>query len=154
MIKLPLTKGRFALVDDDSPDEITGHKWQFDGRYVMRFEKLENGKFKKIYLHIAIAKPDKGLLIDHENGDKLDNQKANLRFCTYAQNMQNRKPTKGHRYKGVMYYSKSNKFGARITNNGKTVFLGLFLKPEDAAKAYDRKAIELFGEFARVNTYD
>jgi len=70
-----------------APEEITAHKWQFDGRYAMRFEKLENGKFKKIYLHIAIAKPESGMLVDHEDQNRLNNrvrglplQRRNLRY--------------------------------------------------------------------------
>lgn len=153
-MKIPLSGGKFALIDDNAPEEITLHKWQFDGRYAMRFEKTAEGKFKKIFLHRAIANPDKGFQVDHINHNKLDCRRENLRICTHSENMQNRKPKKSKRFKGVQYYPKNNKFGARITANGKTKFLGLFSKAEDAAKAYDAAALSLFGEFARVNTYD
>jgi hypothetical protein len=154
MIKLQLPNHKWAIVDDDAPEEITAHKWQYDGRYAMRFQKIENGKFKKIYLHIAIAKPERGMIVDHKDQNPLNCRKDNLRVCTHSQNMQNRKPKKGKRYKGVAYLKKNNKYSARITANGKTTFLGLFVDAEKAAKAYDAAAVSLFGEFARLNTYD
>ena len=96
-----------------------------------------------------------GLVVDHINHNTLDNRRKNLRLCTWAQNNQNRRPSKRKnklsKYKGVSFYKKSKLYRALIWCNKKQYFLGYFKDETDAAKAYDKKARELFGEFAYLN---
>jgi hypothetical protein len=81
----------------------------------------------------------------------LDNRKSNLRFCTRNENNQNRsKFTKGSKYKGV-YKTTSGKWQASIKSKGKNFYLGSFETQIDAAKAYNDKAIEFYGQFANIN---
>lgn len=89
--------------------------------------------------------------IDHINGDSADNRLCNLRECTHKQNMANRKINKNCKtgYKGVQ--RKNERFIARIKIDGKSKEIGRFSNAEDAAKRYNDKAIELYGEFARLN---
>ena len=151
-MKIPLSKGKFALVDDDAPESITKHKWCFNGRYAVRFiTNKENGKRKVIKMHREIMEASKGIQVDHINQNKLDNRKSNLRFATPKDNARNRgvRQTSYTGFKGVTV--KKNRFVARITANGKNMFIGSYKTPEEAALAYNQKAVELFGEFAFVN---
>lgn len=92
-------------------------------------------------------------LIDHKDRNSLNNQFENLRPATYSQNNANkglqRNNTSG--YKGVSYHKRSGKFRVMIAVQKHATYLGTFLNPEEAAKAYDRAAKRLFGEFAVLN---
>lgn len=109
---------------------------------------------KQVLLHRLVAErmglPLDGV-IDHINGDALDCRRANLQACTHQQNMmkQRHHTTANSPYKGVMRFR--DKWRARITLNGKTMHLGLFASAVDAALAYNKKAKELFGDFANLN---
>jgi hypothetical protein len=87
--------------------------------------------------------------VDHKNNDTLCNERPNLRISTYGQNNANRRPFGKSGFKGV--YPERNVFRARITHEEKTRNLGYFQTKEDAARAYDAVAFELYGEFAWLN---
>jgi len=94
------------------------------------------------------------LVVDHINGNGLDNRKANLRLATRRQNQFNRRQRCDavlSKYKGVTFRKKTNKWLVRIGYCGRRINLGLFDNETDAAKAYDEAAKELFGEFAALN---
>lgn len=86
--------------------------------------------------------------IDHINRDKSDNRIANLRLATKAENMANTENRSGKKITGVRFVTHANKYMARLGVNGKTVFLGYFLKEEDAQSAYRNARKYHFGEFA------
>lgn len=92
-------------------------------------------------------------LIDHINGDGLDNSPDNLREATPTQNMQNRKIGKDNTSgrKGVMWSKTRNKWRARININKRKVHLGFFDSLDEAGTAYDTAAIKHFGQFANIN---
>ena len=94
-----------------------------------------------------LMSPTKDQFIDHINGDRLDNRKANLRICTHAENMRNRKRNKNcsSGFKGVE--KRGNKWSSRITFNGIRHYLGSFDTPEKAHAAYCDEADRLHGEF-------
>lgn len=104
-------------------------------------------------LHRVIMNTPPNEQVDHINGNKLDNRIDNLRNCTAKQNSYNNSiysnNTSG--YKGVVLIKTSGKFRARIRFNNKYLHIGCFNSAIEAAKAYNKKATELFGEFARVN---
>jgi hypothetical protein len=113
------------------------------------------GKRKTVYIHRLVTNAPDGLFVDHISGDVLDNRKENLRFCNNQMNSFNRKSTNATGYKGV-YKSKDKKYTkdrylAYINLNYKRINLGSYDNAEDAARAYNEKAKELFGEFARLN---
>lgn len=98
--------------------------------------------------------PPAGLLVDHKNGDALDNRRDNLRLATYAQNAYNKKKTRtktSSRFIGVCFSKKTGKWTAYLRFQGKRIWLGQFDNEIDAAKAHDRAAIKYHGEFARLN---
>jgi len=156
MQKIPLTQGKYAYVDDDDAHEIRRHKWQAftDGHnwYACRGGTGAGGKKRTLYMHRVILEARKGERVDHADGNGLNNQRANLRLCTHAQNMRNRKKHRNNTsgYTGVC--KKGNSWTARIKHNGKIMHIGSYPTAEAAAAARDQKAIELHGEYASLNS--
>lgn len=153
--RIALTQGKFALVSPEDFDELNQFKWYANKIgsifYAMRNTKGTDGKWRSERMHRRILKPVGGKEVDHINGDGLDNRRSNLRIATHAENIRNRKlnsnSTSG--YKGVS--KRWNRWRARIKHNGVEYFIGHFDSPEAAAEAYNLKAIELHGEFAKLN---
>lgn len=107
-----------------------------------------------IYLHKVISK---NVEVDHKDRNTYNNLDSNLRPATRSQNMANRQKMSGKassRYKGVSWRKDMQKWGAQIRFNKKLISLGFFKIEEDAAKAYNKKAIELFGEFSCLNLFE
>ena len=110
--------------------------------------------YKQYFCHRIIFYMVHGYMpseIDHINGDGLDNRIENLRPCTRNENLRNRGTWSNTGYKGVKKSKK--KYVAQIIINKKNIFLGTYITPQEAAKAYDKAAIQHFGEFAKVNNY-
>lgn len=154
MKKIPLTQGKFALVDDADYDWLMQWKW-----YAIRNDKgswYAQGYVynKHVRMHRLIIKAPSGVDVDHINGDGLDNRGHNLRLCTNSQNQHNQKTRRkgtSSIYKGVSWHRSSKRWQVLINYNKERIYLGLFTNEIEAAKVYDKKAIELFGEFARTN---
>lgn len=111
---------------------------------------------KNIYLHKLIMNCPKGLVVDHINGNTLDNRKLNLRICTKLENQYNQKKHKGNRhskYKGVTFRKdlKSKPWESFIYNNYKSTRLGYFASEQEAAIAYNEAAKRVYGQFAKLN---
>lgn len=150
--RIPLTRGKFAIVDDEDYDRLSQHKWcAVDRRRQCYAQRKEHGK--TIRMHREILQVPAGLVFDHRNHNGLDNRKCNLRICTPSQNSQNRRPQQGgsSRYKGVWWEQAKGKWRAVISHQGRTIHIGYYDYEVDAAIAYDDMAIELFGEFAYLN---
>jgi hypothetical protein len=146
---IKLTKNYEAIVDDEDYKKFNQHKWYYSASgYAVR-----DSKSKRLYLHREIMVCPENLYIDHINGDKLDNRKNNLRFCTIIQNGQNSKLRKDNTsgYKGVSYFARDNNWMVRIVVNKKKIHLGYHKTKEVAALVYNNAAIKYFGEFARLN---
>ena len=153
--KIPLTQGLFAIVDPEDFEELNKHKWciaRSDGIcYAVR--KGPDGRL--IMMHREIMKTPEGMVVDHKNLDGLDNRKVNMRNGTKAQNCYNHRPPRGGTgFKGVKYIAEIGKYKATVGHQGKAIVLGLFDDPIEAAKARDRVARELHGEFAYLNFPD
>lgn len=146
MKKIPLTLGKFALVDDEDFEYLSQWKWCFDRRYATTWN---SGKMTR--MHVFLFRRPKGMQVDHINGDKIDNRKCNLRIVTNSQNSQNRGARSDNTsgYKGVR--SQRGKWRAEIKVNYQTINLGCYSTKEQAARAYDEAARKYFGEFARLN---
>ncbi len=110
-------------------------------------------KYEEIYLHRMIMKTNKGQYVDHKDGNTLNNCKTNLRICNNQQNCSNQKIRSNNTsgYKGVYFSKKNKKFMAQININGKAKNLGSFISAKEAAIAYNKKAMEIHGEFAYLN---
>lgn len=156
MKQIPLTKGQFAIVDDDKYEWLNQWKWQADkvpyGTYRAVRTDFTSGKKRKIYMHRQILGTPVGTEVDHKNHNTLDNRIQNIRNCTHAQNKQNSKPlkNKSSKYKGVHLYKPNGKWEVQI-HFGKLINLGYFDNEIEAAKTYDTAARKYFGEFAYCN---
>jgi len=149
---IPLTQGKFAIVDAEDYDWLNKYKW-YASRAKRTYYARGTIKGKHVRMHRLILDAPPHLFVDHINCNGLDNRRKKLRLCTHFQNQQNRRPSLNgkSKYKGVCWSKRHKKFRARITYNRKSYHLGLFDSEIDAAKAYDKKALELFGEFAYLN---
>ena len=152
---IPLTQGKVAIVDDADFEWLNQWKWNFNGRYVCRSVGLFLHR-TKIRIHRQIMSAPADMQVDHINGNPLDNRRENLRICTPAQNTCNRKAVVNSKsgYKGVTKKNSSRKWIPEIRKDGKKLYLGSYDTPEEAAKAYDKAAKEIFGEFAKLNFPD
>ena len=159
---IPLTQGKFALVDDADHAYLSQFKWRalkhaFKCRIywtAVRWTYDPNGNRRATYMHQQII-PLVGNTteIDHKNGNALDNQRENLRSATHIQNLQNRRKAPGtsSRFKGVSWYRRDGNWMAKITINRHQKNLGYFTSEQAAADVYDRAALRYFGEFALTN---
>jgi hypothetical protein len=111
------------------------------------------GYNRKRYLHRwLLGITDRKVMVDHEDRNKRNNQRHNLRVCSNAQNSQNSKSRPGtSKYKGVSWEKRVEKWRATIVKDGRQTHIGTFKEAIEAAKAYDAKAKELFGPFAYLN---
>ncbi len=152
MKEIPLTQGYVAIVDDEDFPELSKHKW-----YAVRMRSgvkaacWRNGKH--LYMHRAIMKAKDGQPVDHRNHNTLDNQRSNIRLCTHSQNRvnQRKRPGCSSRYKGVYWHKGNKRWRAQIEYHGNRRCLRGFINENDAARAYNAAATELFGEFALLN---
>ena len=150
--RIPLSQGKYALVDIEDFQELNKWKWHVGNRgYAVRH--LKDSNRIKIFMHRVIIDAPIGKEVDHINQDRLDNRKDNLRVCTRQENLMNQKMSKINTsgYKGVSYYKKDNRYESRIGFNNKVIYLGRFHTGQDAAIAYNVAAKNYYGEFARLN---
>lgn len=153
MKTIPLTQGKFAIVDDADYDFLMQWKWLFAKGYAMRNGPRNNYARDRIYMHRLLAGNPNGMEVDHVNLDKLDNRRSNLRACTHQQNCCNTPLSKRNKsgFKGVSFDKKAGKFMAMIKIGPAKKFLGYFHDPKVASSAYVKAAIENRGEFARCH---
>ncbi len=159
-MNIPLANNRgVAIVDDCFGEQVNALKWQarrdHGNWYAVRSVKI-NGKRKLQSLHRYVwelSGRDPVQQLDHKNGNGLDNQLANLRPATSAENNRNRgrqaNNTSG--FKGVSWSKQKRKWRSRIWVNGRGIHLGYFDDPFQASLARDHAAIEQHGEFARTD---
>jgi hypothetical protein len=149
---IPLTQGKFAIVDAEDYERLSKYKWSCQKDRNNYYASRANGN-RRISMHREIMKAPKGLQVDHIDGDGLNNRKSNLRLCTHAENVHNSRPMRNgsSQYKGVCWHKCKKKWCVSISKSGERTYLGRFEDEIEAAMAYDRKAEELFGEFAYLN---
>lgn len=152
MKQIPLTQGKFAIVDDEDYDFLMQWKWTHSGGYAYRL-KTVRGVSKKIWLHRETNKTPDGLFTDHINGDRLDCRKENLRTCTYAENNKNAAIRKDNKsgYRGVYWEKGVKKWRVVINTDGIRKCFGFFEDVLEAAETYNKNAKLLHGDFARLN---
>jgi len=152
--QIQLNNGVITIVDDEDYEYLNQWKWYLlkshTNYYAIRTQRPEN---KLLQLHRIVMKAKKGEIIDHINGNKLDNRKSNLRICTQAQNNQNRKISKLNKsgYNGVSWSIRNKKWVAQIACENKKIHIGYYIDPIDAAKAFNNAAQKYHGEFAKLN---
>jgi hypothetical protein len=145
---IPLGDGFYAYVDAVDYEWLSRHTWHHSNGYAFRWEKG-----RRIYMHSDIMQPPNGKLADHFDSNRANNCRSNLRVCTQAENLRNQRKRHGarSRFKGVFYDVRFGKWFAQCRLEGKRHWRGYFDDESEAARAYDQMAVELFGEFARLN---
>ena len=161
MKAIELTKGFSAIVDDEDFEWLSKFRWCVrvisNGRAYARRRKYGSGPYRSEQMHrVILGLTDPKIIVDHIDGNSLNNQRSNLRICTHAQNCSNRGVDKRSKsgFKGVCWHGQMNKWRAYIVLNYRQKSLGLYDCPIEAAKAHDRGAIEFHGIFARLNFPD
>ena len=152
---IPLTQGKVAIVDVEDEPLVSRHLWCYSKRgYAVRNVNQGDGGRTLVSLHRFLMEVSEGAEVDHKNGNRLDCRKrCNLRLATTQQNTRNQTPQKGRssRFKGVSLHRLSGKWHSYITISAKKIHIGVFDEEERAARAYNERAREWFGEFARLN---
>lgn len=156
---VPLTQNKYAKIDAADADTVSQYKWcaakvtTKEWRELFYAMSRTHKPKKTIYLHRIVMDPPKGMEIDHENGDTLDCTRTNMRIATPGENQCNRRSAIGStsQYLGVCWDSRAQKWRADIKKNRQRTWLGYFADEIEAAKAYDAKAREIHGDFARCN---
>lgn len=153
--ELVLRNGETTLLDAEDYYKFKDKVWSKHSQgYAVRSEgSVRKGTYKQYLLHREIVNAQSGEYVDHINRNCLDNRKDNLRVCSNKENVVNSAGNRNSssRYKGVSWYDPTKNWTARIKSDNKLHHLGRFNNEEDAAKAYDKKAKELFGEYAFLN---
>lgn len=151
MKRIPLTQGKFAIVDDRDFKSLSAFKWyarkaKHTFYAVRNTHRKEGGTRRTVYLHRDLLDLPVGIFTDHKDGNGLDNRRNNLRPATRKLNRQGfrHKPLGAvTRFRGVTWHTQLLKWQARIMIGSQRVSLGCFKHEVEAARAYDKKAIEL-----------
>jgi len=145
--KIVITNGLSAEVDDEDFEKLSPFKWygykNHRTHYAMRKIRLF-GKSISVLMHRDICGPSEIEIVDHIDGNGLNNQKNNLRISSTRQNLQNQKNRrKKSKYPGVSWHSRNKKWYARIFINGRNTYLGYFSTEDSAFHAYQQKLSEI-----------
>ncbi len=156
MSSIVLSSGEKCLVDREDLERVNRYTWRlehFNRKSYARCTMRTNGKNTKARLHRFILGAKAGDVVDHINGDTLDNRKSNLRYCTLSESAKNRvkNKTSKNKYKGVRKEPNCSRWCAFISINSKKTYLGIFKTEEAAAKAYNIAAKNNYKQFAKLN---
>lgn len=148
-----LNNGEEFLFDSEDYEDVSQHVWSSDASDGYAVTRI-NGKVLSLHRFILAHYQElEELEVDHINREKLDCRKSNLRTCERRQNNYNQGRRKNNTsgYKGVSWNTQASKWQCQIQHNKKNQHLGFYETKEQAALAYNKKATELFGEFAYLN---
>lgn len=157
--QIPLTQGKVALVDDDDYERLTVYRWHVAQVkrgywYAVRATARVKGRQGRVFMHRDIlGVTDSCVIVDHIDLNTLNNQRANLREATRAQNRQNSRLPQNNTsgFKGASWNTNAKAWNAQITLDGRSTNLGYYATAREAAQAYDRAAVKHFGVLARTN---
>ena len=167
MKEIELTKGYKAKIDDEDFEYLSQFNWRVKigkhTKYAYRHKPCTQGSY--IIMHREITNAPDGLVVDHLDGDGLNNQRSNLVVCSQSVNIQRSKyknPNQSSKYRGVTKRVQTAKrkllghndpagYQAAITVNQRRIHLGTFKTEEEAAIAYNQAAINFFGHNAKLN---
>lgn len=156
MKEIHLTKGLIALVDESDFEWISDFKWCASNGAAIRSIGIKvDGKWRSrsILMHREIMQCPESLEVDHIDGNRLNNQRSNLRICTHSDNQKNRrkKCASSSKYRGVSFVPRTNRWLGRVESNGKLVLNHLFRTEIEAAQACNFAYIRHHGQFACLN---
>ncbi len=158
MPEIKLTQGKVALVDDVDFEFLSRFNWiaardhKKQAWYAQANTYRPDGKRTTVSMHRLIMGNPPGKMVDHRDGNTLDNRRQNLRMSSALENSRNmRRKSTTSQFKGVSWATKEGKWRAQIRIVGRSLHLGFFADQSEAARAYNDAAEKHFGEFARLN---
>ena len=145
--------GTICIVDDEMLEAVRQHTWRVDKHgYIARKTTIKGQRGRTVFLHRVIARCDSALFqVDHIDGDRLNNAGSNLRIVTKHAFNKKKRPGCASVFKGVTWHKRQGKWQAQLGTKGKHFYLGVFDDEHEAGHAYNRAAIEQFGECATLN---
>ncbi len=145
---IPLDDGFYAYVDAADYEWLSRWNWRLANGYAIRASRG-----RTVFMHKLIMDPPNGMVVDHIDGNKVNNCRFNLRVCTPLQNARNRRKSRctPSQFKGVYYAKRLKKWYAKWRYKAKERKLEYLETEADAARGYDLAAVRWFGEFARLN---
>lgn len=158
-----LPSGEAVLLDHEDFDRVSQFSWSLSRSGANCYAVHSRAATRSrppltLLMHrliLGLGRADRWVVVDHINGNGLDNRKANLRVCTQQENLRNQRKRRHSRsrFKGVspVAFSKTGKWAAKLWINGHLMHLGTFATEEEAARAYDEAIQVHHGEFARLN---
>lgn len=154
--KIPLTKGKFATVDEEDYPYLSRFTWQaavYKNQYRAVRTIGKDGKDISLPMECFLITNRKGFIYSHINGDTLDNRKENLTTISQPHKLQKAKKRTEttSKYKGVYWDKRGKRWAVSINKNNKKYHIGYFKIEVEAALAYNEKAKELYGEMAYQN---
>lgn len=153
--EIPLKNGYVAVIDLDDVETVSRYGWVLDDSKPNWYVHTCTGKERKtLRLHRLIMTPPPGKVVDHIDGNGLNNRRSNLRICSPKHNSANSRKGKRNSsaYKGV-HRRENGRWRAAIRVDGKLINIGTFNNELDAANAYNEYATKYFGEFACLNQF-
>ncbi len=157
MKQIPLTQGKFAIVDDEDFEFLNRLDWYYESAGQRNITEVAQRNFGRhtVPMHFLLIHQKKEGLIRHINGKGLDNRKENLEIISSSISQQSKRKAEDKLsiYKGVSFQkvNSGKNWKAEITKNKVRYGLGKFATEAEAGQAYNKKAIELYGEFAYQN---
>jgi hypothetical protein len=142
---------RYVLVSSEDFERVSSYKWCLDSDgYAVGCMKKEGGGWKTFKMHRFIINAAPGELVDHKDGDRLNNTRSNLRICTHTENMRNRKkqPAKSSKYLGVCYQQKTGRWRVQFWVDKKQMSFGSYATEDEAGRVAMEKRKEYHGAFA------
>jgi hypothetical protein len=162
VVQIPLSKGYTTTIDECDSD-LSAINWavricRSGLKHAFRHRR-QQGKRLTVYLHRVIMGRvlgrdlDSSEIVDHVDGNGLNNTRANLRLASHSQNLFNRGKASSNTsgYKGVYWCKSTQRWSASISVDNKYIWLGRFDSKHEAARAFNRAALEYHGDFARLN---
>lgn len=153
-----LTRGLFVRISPEDVEAVSACTWSAlphpSGHVAVGKPVPNDGPRKQVMMHRFIMDAPNDMVVDHINGDRLDNRRENLRICTRSENQRNRRRapvTNSTGYLGVSFASDRGMYVAQIHHLGQRYWLGQFSSAKEAAMARDKAALEMHGEFAALN---
>jgi hypothetical protein len=156
MAEVCLLRGETALVDDEDMPLVSRYRWHLHSAGYAVATTGSHRMRKNIWMHRLVLAAS--CHVDHIDHNRLNNQKRNLRVASVSQNGGNRltnRERKTSKFKGVYWHKPDQRWRATVQAKcggvNRQIYIGQFSDETEAARAYNRKAIELFGEFAKLN---
>lgn len=151
--KIPLPRGKEAVVDADIYPEVSKYRWcQHTSGYVFRWTRNPEGRLRPIFLHKVVAGAQKGQIVKIRDENVLNLRRTNLLICTKSElSHMNSSHVSNSKYFGVFWDKNKGKYTTSITFQKKSLYIGSFSKEREAALAYDFYSRKFYGDKARLN---